>query len=220
MKNNFIPIIKIRGENLPLMSQTKFLGVIIDDSLRFSDHINLVCNKISRSIGVIKKVSDYLPQTALRSLYYTLVYPHVIYAIEVWGSSSQTQLNRLRRLLDKCLKIICEATRNDNRVDIRFLNFDQIYKYFCLIRIFKYYTMNLGPYFKDKFEVSSTEHQYNTRFSLNRNLLHPNVRSSKVFNSFFYNSIRFWNTIPVSAKRLDSVSQFKKYLKSCVFEVC
>ena len=35
MKNNFIPTIRIRGEILPLMSQTKFLGVIIDDVLRF-----------------------------------------------------------------------------------------------------------------------------------------------------------------------------------------
>ena len=39
IKNNFIPIIRTRGENLPLMSQINFLGVIIDDILRFSDHI-------------------------------------------------------------------------------------------------------------------------------------------------------------------------------------
>ena len=95
MKINFIPNIKTRGEKHPLMSQTKFLGVITDDSLRFSDHINLVCKKISRPIGVVKKASDYMPHTALRSLYYNILYPHVIYATEVWGSSSQTQLNRL-----------------------------------------------------------------------------------------------------------------------------
>ena len=68
--------------------------------------------------------------------------------------------NRLRRLLDKCFKIICEATRIDIPVDMKFLSFDKLYKYF------KYYTMNLGPYLKDKFEVSCKEHQYNTRFPL------------------------------------------------------
>ena len=47
MRNNFIPIIRIRGENLQLMSQTKFLSVIIDGDLRFSDHINLVCKNIA-----------------------------------------------------------------------------------------------------------------------------------------------------------------------------
>ena len=90
MKKQFYPIIRIRGENRPLMSQAKFLGVIIDDVLSFSDLNNFVCKQVSRSIGVIKKVSDLLPQTSLRPLYYTIVYPYVIYAIEVCGSSSQT----------------------------------------------------------------------------------------------------------------------------------
>ena len=78
--------------------------------------------------------------------------------------------------------------------------------------------MNLGPYFRDKFQIRVTEHQYNTRFSINQNLLHPAVHSSKIFNSFFYNAIRYWNTIPVTAKTLDSVSKFKKYLMKHIFE--
>ena len=83
MKNNVIPFIRITSENLPLMSLTKILLVIIDDNLSFSYHINRVCKMISDSIGVIKKVPDYLPQAALRSLYYTIVHSHVICAIEV-----------------------------------------------------------------------------------------------------------------------------------------
>ena len=109
------------------MSQTKFIGVIKIDSLRYLNLINLECKTISRSI-VFKKFADYLPQTSLRSLFYTIVYPHAIYAMEVWGSSSQTQVKRLRRLIDKCLKIICEASRNGIPVDTMFLSFDQLYK--------------------------------------------------------------------------------------------
>ena len=40
MKNYFVPNISIRGQPLPMISQTKLLGVLIDDQLRFSDHIN------------------------------------------------------------------------------------------------------------------------------------------------------------------------------------
>ena len=60
--------------------------------------------------------------------------------------------------------------------------------------------MSLGPYFKDKIEICSTENHYNTNFSLTQNLLQPNVHSSKVFNSFFYNAISLCNTIPVTVK--------------------
>ena len=54
MKNILIPIIKIRGENLPLMLQTKFLRALMDGKLRFSDHFNFVCKQISHSTGVVK----------------------------------------------------------------------------------------------------------------------------------------------------------------------
>ena len=76
---------------------------------------------------MVKKVSDYLPQNSLRSSYYTIVYPYVISAIEVCGSSRQTQLKKLRRSLGKCLRIICKATRNDTPVEMKTLSFVQLY---------------------------------------------------------------------------------------------
>ena len=39
---------------------TKFLGVIIDDKLNWSDHILYVKNKISKSIGIIHKTHNFL----------------------------------------------------------------------------------------------------------------------------------------------------------------
>ena len=201
-----------------MIYHTKFLGVLIDDKLHFSNHINQICKKISRSIGVIKKLSAYLPQSSLITLYYSIVYPHVIYAIKVWGSSSQTQLNRLRRLLDKCLKIYCRPSHNGLKGDGKFLKFDQIYNYFLFIRTFNYYTMTLRPYFREKFQIRVTEYQYNIQFSFKQILLHIVLHSSKKISSFFHNEIRFWNKILVTGKNLDSVSWFRKYLMKHTFE--
>ena len=91
MKNGFIPKINIGRQNLPLIPQTKFLGVLVDRQLRFSDHTNQIC----------KKVSAYLPQTLLRTLYCRIVYPHIICLIELWNSSIQTQLIYIIRLIVK-----------------------------------------------------------------------------------------------------------------------
>ena len=96
----------------------------------------------------------------------------------MWGNSSQTQLNRFRRLLDKYLKTFCKLSPNRFEEERFYIYFDQIYKYFLLTQIFKYYTMNLGPSFRDKLEIRVTEQKYNTRFFIIRNLLHPAVQSS------------------------------------------
>ena len=98
IRNDFVSNISIRGQNLLLISQTKFLGILIDEQLRFSNNINQMCKKVSFSVGLIKNSSAYLPQSSLRTLYNSIVYPYIVYAIEVFGSSSETQLNRLRKL--------------------------------------------------------------------------------------------------------------------------
>ena len=45
MKNYFVSNISIRGQNLHIISQNKFRGVLIHDRLRFSDNINQICKK-------------------------------------------------------------------------------------------------------------------------------------------------------------------------------
>ena len=61
MKNNFVPNIKMRGEIIPLRSETKFIEVIADNPLHFSNKINFVCKKKTGTTGANKKLSDCLP---------------------------------------------------------------------------------------------------------------------------------------------------------------
>jgi len=52
----------IQGTLIETVYKTKFLGVIIDNNLQWKDHINYLCNKISKGIGIIKKSKRYLEQ--------------------------------------------------------------------------------------------------------------------------------------------------------------
>ena len=97
---------------------------------------------------------------------------------------------------------------------------DKIYKFCLLNRTFKYYTMNLEPYFRDKFKFSVTEDQYNTSLSIHQKILHPSVHSSKRFNYFFNNAVRFRSTIPVTAKIVVSPRKFEKNLMKHISKNC
>ena len=57
-------------------TSAKYLGIILDDHLSFKSHIKSLENKISRSVGVISRLSYYLPCNTLVTLYYTLVHSH------------------------------------------------------------------------------------------------------------------------------------------------
>ena len=49
------------------------MGITTDEKLNFAEHIITLTCKISRSVGILSKLRNILPFTALRKLYYTLV---------------------------------------------------------------------------------------------------------------------------------------------------
>ena len=52
------PVISIGNETIKKISKCKTLGVIIDDELLWKDHINEVCAKVSKGLGIIRKSEE------------------------------------------------------------------------------------------------------------------------------------------------------------------
>ena len=103
--NSHITLV-LDGQTLNPTTSVRYLGIIIDDHLLFKSHINHLENKISRSVGVIAKLSDYLPCNSLITLYDTLIQSHLLYALSVWASTYKTYLLKLKKLQNKALRII------------------------------------------------------------------------------------------------------------------
>ena len=90
----------IRQDKISLTksTSTKFLGIIIDNKLKWTEHITYVKNKISKSSGILFKARNYLDKKALKQLYYSFVYPYLIYVIEIWGNASNIHLDPIIKL--------------------------------------------------------------------------------------------------------------------------
>ena len=72
------PKISVRNVDIDRAHKTSFLGINIDDQLKFSYHVDSVARKLSRSAGAIYRMSSIAPASVLLTLYYSLFYPHVI----------------------------------------------------------------------------------------------------------------------------------------------
>ena len=82
-------------------SYVKYLGVLIDEHLNWKEHISNVTKKISRGVGIVCKLRLCMSTALLRTIYYSLVYSHLIYGIHVWGSACQTDLEKILILQKK-----------------------------------------------------------------------------------------------------------------------
>ena len=79
---------EMRGNIIGCVTATKYLGVILDNKLKWTSHILYIKNKISKTIGLFYKIRQRLERKALINLYYSLVFPYLIYCNEVWSNAS------------------------------------------------------------------------------------------------------------------------------------
>ena len=68
----------------------KYLGVTLDDSLNFKNHLSALQSKIARSIGMLFRLRQFMPQSVLRMLYYSFVHAHLLYTLPIWASTYPT----------------------------------------------------------------------------------------------------------------------------------
>ena len=98
--------ISIRNNAIDEVKSTKFVGVTIDDKLKWTEHIQYIKNEISKSNGILIKSKPDLDKVTLRNLYFTFVYPYLIYCVEVWGNSCDTHLDPIIKFQKKCVRVI------------------------------------------------------------------------------------------------------------------
>ena len=59
----------------------KFLGVYLDENLSWQNHINHISKKISKSLFIMQQVKHILGRKSMKTLYHSLIHPHVTYCI-------------------------------------------------------------------------------------------------------------------------------------------
>ena len=109
----------------------QFLGVILDEKLSWKPHISYLTNKISKSVGIFRKSSFYLPKSFLRTLYYAMVCPYLHYCYIVWASTYKTNLKRIVSLQKWVIRILnrakYDAPSKPIFKELKILNFGQIH---------------------------------------------------------------------------------------------
>ena len=89
---------------LDRVSEIKYLGVILDESLKWKSHIKLIKSKISRGSYILAKLRHYVPISVLKMVYYAIIHPHLTYCITTWGGACSSTLLSLISLQKKLLE--------------------------------------------------------------------------------------------------------------------
>ena len=158
-----IPQLIIPNTPIERVNEFNFLGLTVSDTLSWKPHISKIANKISKSIGIMKRLKHFLPQNILLTIYNTLIVPHLSYCVLAWGFSQK----RISLLQKKAIRIVCQSNYNahtdplfKNSTCLKLLD---IFKLKALQFYFKYCSNSLPAYFDDFYRGTLPNHSYNTR---------------------------------------------------------
>ena len=100
------------------MTCIKYLGVLIDSTLNWKEHILIMSKKITKSIGIICKLRHFVNTQTLVQLYYAVVYPFLTYGCMIWGSTYCS--NKPIEILQKrTIRIISFAKFDEHSTPLR-----------------------------------------------------------------------------------------------------
>ena len=94
----------INGEEIGLVSKTKFLGIIIDEHLEWKYHIDMCKRKISSGNYVLKSLKHILTTSVLTTIYYSMMHPYISYGLMLWGSAYKVIYMWLRYCRKKTIR--------------------------------------------------------------------------------------------------------------------
>ena len=192
-------------------SVTKFLGVFIDDKLSWKPHAQFVLGKLSRMAGILHQTKDCLTKTALKTIYYSLVYPNIQYGIIFWGATCKTLLDKIFVLQKRILRTVDKVSFLHHTGEIfhklKILKIVDILK----MESVKFIHKDLKCLNFFDFSPRESVHSYNTRSRSSLDL--PAPRMLPFYNSFCYTGIKTYNELPEEMKSLDSVEKFKARVK-------
>ena len=194
----------------------KFLGVIIDSKLSWSDHVSYIRHKMSKNLSVMHRVKWLLNNSALYMIYCTLVLPYISYCCEIWGNTYKTRVQPLYIIQKRAIRI-CNHLEYRSHTKPAFLKLNtltiaDLVKFKSMVLMYKIYNNLMPSNILSYFCMVHMSHDHDTRQAGH----FKNMYCRTTLKSMCL-SIRgpvLWNKLHSDLKNSTTVNMFKKRYKT------
>lgn len=207
--------VSIEGMNVQFVEVIKYLGVMVDYKLSFTDHVDYISGKIGRRLGVMFRVKNVLTQYARYVLYNALIVPLFYCCGTILYLGNNSGIDRLQKLQNRGMRMILNCNRYTRIRDmlecLDWMSVRQLFEYQTLIFIYKINAGSMPSYF-DRYLVYCRDiHGYDTR---RKNDFYVNTASKGIgFNSVFVRGFIKFNELDDSIRNVGDIKLFKIRLK-------
>ena len=207
--------LKIQNKELEVVQKSKYLGVQIDNTLDWKDHIKTVYSRVSRGIGFLKHAKSFLPEETLRTMYTGIVEPYFRYCCSVWGCCGVTEINQLQKLQNRAARIVTGSSFDAPVMPLikklGWKTIDELIAMESNIMVFKSLHELAPQYMCNLFTKTSQLTSMNLRNTAT-DLRLPKKNSKNGQKCFSFRGARSWNGLTAECKQASTLYSFKQCL--------
>jgi hypothetical protein len=208
----------VEGERIFEVKSTKYLGLIVDNKLKWSDHIAHVRKKILTMYIALCKSRPYITEQIAWQIYFAHIYSHINYLNPIWSSAAESRISIIRTLQNKSIKKVKKLEMRHPTRELygpRTLPLVVIRDYNLLLTIFKIKNGMLKSC--AIFEQVSSIHDHNTRSSANADMYVNFARTNLGQKNVFFKGLTKFNQLPLIVKNINSIALFKRHISELLF---
>ena len=184
----------VGSNNIERTSSIKFLRVTLDEYISWIGHVKTVENKISKHIGLLYLVSQFLDEDSLKTVYFSYIHSYLNSVNIAWASTYAAKLKRVYLKQKHAARILFNRDKLTHSKplfkSLNALNVYQINIYQHLNYMHKFINNQIPSIFSDF--IKRANHKYPTnfsqssfylkRYSLNSTKYSISIRGPKLWN--------------------------------------
>jgi len=206
--------VKMINTNIQRVTKFKLLGIVIDEKLKWNDHVDFINKKLSSGLYAMRSVKNLVPQDVLKKLYFALMHSHLSYGNLVWGNTNQTVLKKVAVQQKKAIRLIYKASYNAHTKPLftrsKILPLSQITKLQTAQILHQLHNRTLPPLIAACFTRHSITHPHHLRHTAPYRI--PLANSASTHQTILIRAHQISSNIPQNFLTLNS-SSFKNKFK-------
>ena len=196
----------VNNNKIQQVDSHKVLGVIIDDELRWDKHIIHVCNKVSRNLYLLFKLTPYIDPDNMKKFFLAHCLSHFNFCSNVWSKAAQCYIKKANSLHRRAANLLLpsDTISTDEKLQkLELLPLNKQFMYNTLITTYKAHTGLSPSYLSNLLIPSDRSERY----------IMPNTRLDLYMTSYSFQASSLWNSLPIHLRLAPSLKSFASNLK-------
>jgi hypothetical protein len=205
----------IDNNRIEVVSNIKYLGIVLDNKLDFKEHVNYIIKKIARKVGVLSRLKNILSRRAKIMIYNVVVLPHYNYCATILNMANLESKKKLQILQNRAMRIILGVNRFRNiksmLEELKWLCIKDSLNLSSLCFIYKLENKLLPIYF-DRYRIKYSDiHSYNTRNK--EKIVVSRIRKTRTAGGVLHRGVQMYNSLPETLKCVKTTGEFLRGAK-------